>query len=168
MLLGVAVLVGFGLWARWFHLAEGGRVLAWIVVGVMGAIGAVYQMMEIDGERREVKWKWLLFGCLVLWTKKLGFEEFDGVKLIKDTRGQGADVTEVWAVAVMMKARYVEVARFEESSGLAWDKVREEASALARRLSDMMRVPMTYRLGDAARESRKNGEDWDDDEGAWL
>ncbi|QQE12929.1 hypothetical protein JD969_05570 [Planctomycetota bacterium] len=168
VLLCIAVGVAFGLWARWIHIDGGKLFVAWLVVGVVFLISSVYQLVEIDGVSREVRWKWLLFGFLVLWTKKMGFDRVDGVKMVKDSRGSGADAWERWTVAVMLDGKYVEVQRYEdlEMTGEGHDKAGE----FARGLSDMMRVPLTYgfeRGGELARGDEVD-DDYDDDEGAWL
>ncbi|QDU34861.1 hypothetical protein KS4_29370 [Poriferisphaera corsica] len=166
VLLCIAIGAGFGLWARWIYISDGELVVAWLVVSAMLVISAVYQQIEIDRVNREVRWKWLLFGLLVLWTKKMGFECVDGVKLIDDGFGKGADRTERWAVAVMLNGRYVEVQRFEEGEAGNWEEVREKANKMAIGLSDMMRVPLTY--GVSAMEQGGVDDEYDDDEGAWL
>ena len=165
ILLGVTMVAGLGLWARWFHIYGGGLFIAWLVVGVIFAISSIYQQVEIDGVNREVRWRWLLFGVLTLWTKRLDFDRVDGVKMVKDEQGQGADAWVRWTVAVMLDGKYVEVQRYEdmELSG----EGQEQAGVFARHLSDMMRVPLTYGFKSDNMPSQID-DDYDDDEEAWL
>ncbi|WP_432797720.1 hypothetical protein [Poriferisphaera sp. WC338] len=136
--LAACALIALGLWSRWFHTGWQLQLGGWLVVGVLLLMCGVYGVIELDGYNRELRRRWLLFGFLPLWMKGHGFD--DARRVVVHCKSVGAeDQCDVWEVYVeLVSGKKVRLQRYE-----AWSEMqRVEMTTLARKVSDMMGVPM--------------------------